>query len=233
MNTITFKGVSSDTLAGLIIQTLPAISKPQMRTAVTQIDGMDGDITDLLGYTSYEKDVIIGLKPGYDIDAIAKYFSGAGTLVLSNEPTRVYNVDLYNQVDFEQLFRYRTATVKFWAQPYKYLLGETPTTLNISGQTSLSVTNQGLENSKPLIRLVGSGTVTIKLGGIDQFVYVFPGGDTDAFFDSDSQDAYVTAGLRNAAMTGDFIILPPGASTIGWSGGTLTRIEVTPRSRWL
>lgn len=232
MNTITFKGVSSDTLDGLIIQTLPAITKPAMRTSVTEIEGRDGDITDVLGYAAYEKDVVIGLKPGYDIDAIAKYFSGAGTLVLSNEPTRVYNVDLYNQVDFEQLYRYRTATVKFWSQPFKYLLGETATTLNVTSQHSISVNSVGLEVSMPLIRLEGSGILTLSINTVDTLTVTID--ESYLLLDSASQDAYITGTLKNALMTGEFIELQPGTNTIGWSGtGSLTRIEVTPRSRWL
>lgn len=72
------------------------------------------------------------------------------------------------------------------------------------------------------------------MGGLDVFTYDFPEDDTYVLLDSDLQDAFITGILKNDNMTGDFVVLQPGTNTIGWSGtGTLTRIEVTPRSRWL
>ena len=80
---IEWKGKRSDTIPGLIICELPPISKPKMRTSITKIDGRDGDIIEELGYESYTKNVKIGLTRNYDIDTVAKYFTGEGTIVLS------------------------------------------------------------------------------------------------------------------------------------------------------
>lgn len=230
MNTLNFKGVSSSTITGLIIQELPPITKPQMRTQVTEVDGRDGDIVDTLGYNSYAKDVSIGLFGTFDVDAIAKYFSGSGNLILSNEPDKIYKVDCYDQIDFERLLRYRTAKVRFVAQPYKYKVGEAVQEVAISAQTSITVANVGLEPSKPLIYLEGSGDVTLKLAGLD--VCTINIADDYIYLDSEAQDAYINGFLRNSEMTGDFPILQPGNNTLGWTG-TVSKIRVTPRSRWL
>lgn len=232
MLTITWKGVASTTLAGLMISELPPISKPEMRVDRTEIDGRDGDIIDELGYAAYKKTVRIALTTGYDVDAIAKYFSGSGNLVLSNESDKYYKARIVSQIDFNKLLRFKTADVEFEVQPYKYKLSESNTTLNVTSETSVSVTNAGLEPSKPLIRLEGTGTIELTVNAQSVCSVDIDAGDGYVLLDSDLLDAYVTAGLRNNNMTGEFVELQPGANTIGWTG-TLTKIVVTPRSRWL
>ena len=120
MNNIIFKGVSSTTLDGLLISELPPISKPAMRTRQTAIDGRDGAVIEELGYSSYNKSIVVGLYGQYDINKIIKYFSGEGELVFSNEPDKVYKATIVDKIDFERLVRYRKAKVTFLCQPFKY-----------------------------------------------------------------------------------------------------------------
>ena len=70
MNYIILNGVNSNTITGLLIQELPPISKPLMRTQIDQIDGRDGDIVTKLGYGTVDKELSIGLHGNYDIDAV-------------------------------------------------------------------------------------------------------------------------------------------------------------------
>ena len=48
MNYVILNGVKSTTIKGLLIQSLPPISKPLMRTSIEEIDGRDGDIEILI-----------------------------------------------------------------------------------------------------------------------------------------------------------------------------------------
>lgn len=120
MNYIVLNGVKSNTVKGLLIQSLPPISKPLMRTEIEQVDGRDGDIVTPLGYSSYDKDISIGLYGDFDIDDVISYFASSGTVTFSNEPDKYYNYAIYNQIDFERLLRFRQATVTFHVQPFKY-----------------------------------------------------------------------------------------------------------------
>lgn len=140
-NTITLNGISSDTITGLLIQELPAISKPLMRTTIEEIDGRDGDIVTELGYSAYDKEITIGLYGSFDINAVIAYFATEGTVVFSNEPDKFYRYKIIDQIDYERLVRYRTATVKLHCQPFKYPTSETPVQLG-SGQT---VTAEGTD----------------------------------------------------------------------------------------
>lgn len=229
--TITFKNQPSTDISGLLIQKLPPITRAEMRYDTTEIDGRPGVIVEELGPAAYKKKMKIGLHGDFDIDEIAKYFSGSGRLITSDEPTKYYNASCLDGIDFEKLLRFREADVTFLVQPFKYLQGEADVALDIDGETELEVTNQGLEHSPAKIRLEGEGTIQIAINGLEVFAI-----DIDeagyVIVDALQEDAYITGALKNSNMTGEFPLLDPGDNTITWTG-TLTRIVVTPNSRWL
>ncbi len=229
---INWRGIDSDTITGLIISELPPISKPKMKTTITKIDGRDGDIIEELGYESYTKGIKVGLSKNYDIDEVIKYFTGTGELIMSNEPDKVYKCQIIEKVDYNKLLRFKTATVKFYTQPFKYKKDEPRVELDIDEETSVTVNNIGLEKAKPIIKLTGSGTVAISLNGATVFNYSFPENETEVIINSIEEEAYLNGFYKNRNMTGEFPILELGENIISWSG-SLTRIEIDPKSRWL
>lgn len=94
------------------------------------------------------------------------------------------------------------------------------------------VFNEGLEDSKPLMILKGSGTVEISVNGMHTFTYTFPEGENEVYIDSEKEDAYLENVLKNRNMNGEFPILIPRTNKIEWSGD-VESISVLPRSRWL
>ena len=229
MNSIIWLGESSTTINGLLISELPPISKPPMRVKETFIDGRDGSIIENLGYSSYDKNVVIGLHGNFDINEVIKYFTGEGLVVFSNEPDKAYTAKIVGQIDYNRLLRYRQATVTFRVQPFKHKANEATTTIKTMGAT---VRNEGLETSKPKMTIYGSGTVTIIVNGSSIFEYTFPSGESKVIVDSETENAWLGYELKNRNMNGDFPILEPGSNIIKWSG-TVTSIEILPRSRWL
>lgn len=136
MNYLIWNGKDSRYIKGLVICEFPPISKPQMRVTETVIDGVDGSIIEELGYESYDKAVSIGLTQKADIDEISQYFSGTGEVVFSNEPNKYYKASIIGKVDYERLVRFKTATVTFRVQPFKYEYEEESTTLKQSATGS-------------------------------------------------------------------------------------------------
>lgn len=120
INYIELNGEKSTDVKGLIIQSLPPITKPKMRTSKEEIDGRDGEIITKLGYAAYDKDVSIGLHGDFDIDDAIAFFDSEGEVVFSNEPDKYYRYSILEQIDFERLLRFRTAKVKMHVQPFKY-----------------------------------------------------------------------------------------------------------------
>ena len=123
----------------------------------------------------------------------------------------------------------------------KSLLSNEPTTTIINDENAdmaveyfkpYEVFNEGLETSKPKMVLKGSGTVELKVNGKAVFTYTFPSGENEVVIDSETEDAYLGAALKNRNMFGDFPELVPKTNKIEWSGD-VTSIEILPRSRWL
>ena len=125
MNVI-INGVSSDTLSGVQILSLPPITKPRMRTSIATIDGRAGDIVTRLGYEAYNKSIKVLLHDNYDLDSVESYFNSAGTIVFSNEPDKEYKFETIESIDFERAVKFKTAQVTFHVQPWKHEYEETP-----------------------------------------------------------------------------------------------------------
>ena len=123
---VIINGTNSNTITGLAINLLPPISKPPLRVMTEEIDGRDGDLISDLGYGSYDKTMTISLWGSFNIDTIIGFFNSEGTIVFSNEPDKYYNFKIINQIDYEALIKFRTATINLHCQPFKYPLTETP-----------------------------------------------------------------------------------------------------------
>lgn len=120
INYIELNGEKSTDVKGLIIQSIPPITKPKVRTSKEEIDGRDGDIVTKLGYAAYDKEVSIGLHGDFDIDDAIAFFNSEGEVVFGNERDKYYRYQVLDQIDFERLIRFRTAKVKMHVQPFKY-----------------------------------------------------------------------------------------------------------------
>ena len=239
MNYIIFNDKDSRDVKGLLISELPPIRKPNMRVKETVIDGVDGSIIEELGYESYDRTVIIGLKIGADVDKISEFFTGSGKVVFSNEPDKYYIATVVKSIDYERLLRYKVAKVTFRVQPFKYARVELPREAT-SDRTSIVVENIGNHTSKPIITIKAKFWVDLFLNGGEDAVFEYYVEDCqDEYFevviDSEKQDAYWGNELKNKYMFGKFPILQKGNNTISWRSynNTLESIKIERYSRWL
>lgn len=127
---VIINGVSSDTIQGLQVLSLPPITKPKMRRQVDTIDGRAGDIITELGYEAYDRTITVLLHHNYDLDAITAFFNTSGEIIFSNEPDKKYYFRLLEEIDYERAVQFKTANITFHVQPYKYPVNETPLTVS-------------------------------------------------------------------------------------------------------
>ena len=231
MNYVIWNNIDSRDIKGLLICELPPITKPQMRVKETVIDGVDGSIIEELGYESYDKTMAIALTAGADIDKITEYFTGNGEIVFSNEPNKYYRARIIKSIDYARLLRYRTATVTFRVQPFKYDLLEIERSAT-SERESMIVENIGNHTAKPLITVEGSGGVELYVNGNYVCYLTFIEGLNTITLDCEKQDAYNELGYQNLNMRGEFPILQKGNNTISWTGN-FESIKIKRYSRWL
>lgn len=225
-----WKGVDIAT-KGLLALTQPEPQTPEMEVEVFPIEGSDKSEVVEKGYRPYTLSVKFAIfDPDTYLDSAMEFLRGSGALISDDDTAKYWNARIVKQSKFERMMpssKIRESVVEFFVKdPYRYKVGETDTTLTSPG----NVTNAGTVNSLPLLKVTGTGTVVMTIGG-RSFTYVF-GAEPYVYIDSDSQDAYYLTTKKNANMTGSFPYLTPGTNAISWSG-TVTELVVTPRSRYL
>lgn len=218
---------------GLIITSLPPITKPAMRYTSEEIDGRDGDIVTTLGYQAYDKTLSIGLHGGFDIDKVIEFFATSGSVTFSNEPDKIYRFQQLGAIDFERLVRYRTADVKFHVQPYKTSRLQRPKVF-AGSEAQAVVTNAGNVMAAPKLTIKANGDVGLWLDG-KQILKVTNDGDYTLIVDVAALEASTPEGaLMNRHITGDYarLALSPGRHTIKWSG-SVESLTIGDYSRWI
>lgn len=236
---IIINGVSSKNINGLLIQKLPPISKPKMRTSIEEIDGRDGDVVTTLGYAAYDKPITIGLRGEYNVDDVIEYFNTSGKVTFSNELDKYYNFSIYDTIDFNKLVRFKTANINFHVQPFKYSLDEPPIVKNNSNhETSIakiSVRNNGNYFSKPKLTITGSNTITVYLDNTQIFSIELSAAGETIIIDAAEMNATDPEGnYLNRQVTGDYdnFKFAIGNNNLRITG-TFTKIILEKYSRWL
>ena len=219
-----------------MIQTLPPISKPLMRTLVEEIDGRDGDIVTNLGYSAYDREVTVGLYGSYNIDDVIKYFvnQSSGKAVFSNEPDKYYRYKIINQIDFERLIRFKTATVTFHVQPYKYSTEyETIIGMATSSTWTDTITNAGTIYSQPDLTVAGSGTISVYINTNEVF-QITMGSLSSITIKGEEMNAYSGSNFANRHVTGNYNNwqFKAGDNTLTLTG-TMSSITLSNFSRWI
>lgn len=235
---IIINGVSSKNIDGLLIQSLPPITKPKIRTEIEEIDGRDGDIVTILGYAAYDKPLSIGLKGDYNVDDVIKYFATSGEITFSNELDKVYKFAIYDSIDFNKLIRFKTANLNLHVQPFKHSADEPPITWNNTGNESVAiipVRNTGNIYSKPKITITGANDIGVYLGNTQIFNIALSAGGETIIIDSAEMNATDTEGnFLNRQVAGDYsnFILSAGANNIKVTGA-VTSVIIDNYSRWI
>lgn len=228
-------GVSSKTINGLIVQSLPPITKPRLRTSREEIDGRDGDINTILGYSAYDKPVLIGLKGDYSVDDVISFFNQSGRVTFSNELDKYYFFAQYDPIDFNRLLRFRTATVNLHVQPFKYSAEEPPIIVRGSAETIYeeSIWNTGNVFSRPKLTIEGNGTITVYLNS-EEILSIALSTQVEKIIIEDFNATDGAGNYLNRKVTGDYekFKLAAGRTDLRITG-RLYKATLEKYSRWI
>lgn len=232
MSWLTYKGIHSDAM-GLVVVEYPPITRAEQRVETVKIPGRHGEVT-LMGahpvYEAYVRECECAIQPGADIGAIAAWLRGRGDAVFGNEPEYSYEARIDHEINFEKIVREREdreLTIPFFCQPLKKK-AEADIVLTTSG----NITNPGHVAATPLIKVEGSGDIALLIG-LDSTTHI-KGLTEPILIDSELGIATNLLKTQNASylVSGDWPLIAPGTVPVSWTG-TVTKITITPRWRWL
>ena len=117
----------------------------------------------------------------------------------------------------------------FNCKPYKYSFAGQQAV--VADTSELTITNPTAFESKPYIKLYGSGTVRLMIMPDGQGTTTWVISDVDEYIEIDSElmNCFKGTVLKNDTVKGaEFPVFKPGTCTINCTGD-VTRIEVIPR----
>lgn len=221
--TITYKSVTSSS-KGLIVTAPPLVTHSEIFGDVNTIPGRDGSV---YGNDTYLGDAVIKVQFALvasastvsdfqtKMRAIRSWLTGRGKLSIGDTTDSFYEVKKVKIVtDNRVILNYGTLEVEFTVYPYEFL------TTGDTGVTAFPLTNNAME-SKPLYKIVGSGSGTLTVNGktmtyeVDGTLYI----DTRRMIAYDASNAN-----KNSKVSGDYegLYLISGSNSISASLGTLT-----------
>lgn len=236
----TLDGVSSKTI-GLLIQDRPVIESPTRRVSFQQSFGQSGDTPfDHAAYDNTKMELLLLSEnhTGSASDAREKvhYFFDSGKymrFIPYFDEGKIYSVMATSFPKFTTkyyLAQHQIVEVVLTVKPYKLLVNAPVKTMTAAG----SLVNPTLRDAAPVIKVYGTGNVTLTINGTP---FVIKNIVDHITIDSSLQVAYkdvsgVITDENSKIYTRKFPGLKSGTNSISWTG-TVSKIEIDPRWRTL
>lgn len=232
-----YKGKRSSDF-GLRIQNALSITTPEQDIELIEVPGKDGDLAmDKKRLKGVPKPFpcTLDVPEGKTVDSISKEIAewlrtdvGWDKLYFSGYEGYEYEALCYETFDIEETLRTRGKTViNFRLKPYKFRVGSRNAVEMKNGQ---AIVNTEKRAAKPLIKIAGTGNITIKNNGLDWLVLTA----VDGYITIDSarmsvyKDNTSLFSKMNATLDPLFPLLMPGENKLTWTG-TVTKLELIPR----
>ena len=226
-----WNGVRSDA-KNIILNSAPQIIKPEERIQHVMIPGRSGELTITEGdqvYQSYIQTVPIAVNGAANVPGVENWLKGDGMVIFSSQSGRQQKARVIGAVTMEKHSRHLDwweGDVQFYCDPVKSDPDENDIVVTESGAT---ITNPGDMDAYPLIKITGSGLITLSCGGN---VLTIP--ECVSGWTVDCLNEWILNGTTpvGAACSGAFPIFVPGTNTLAFTG-SITKLEITPRFRYL
>lgn len=234
-NYIIINGKPSWEIPGLVICTLPPLTKPPKKVETLSVPGANGDIvTSLGGYDAYERKYSVAVsRSAGDMEAVVQYLDQSGEIVYSNEPDKIYTMRQTARIDFAALTRYRQAEITQTVQPIKRSV-LAPLSISIpAGQLGVpyGIQNSGNTSARPTYTIVmqtNSCKLTLRRPGGDAIDILIDPGIT-------YQELHIVLDATTGNASGVLDTGDPSTSRSGYltdlvtvSTGDITDLYITP-----
>lgn len=221
--TLVWNGIRAEDM-GVKIINLPPISLSTEKVNEVEIEGRDGFLTELDGYSGDTKPVEADYR-GNNPQKILKWLRGSGEVIFGNVDDRYYKARISNIVPLEQIIENQLYNfpIEFRCQPFGYLL-EGKNIIELLKPTTLYNGKADYE-SKPIVNIFGTGKCTLNINN-KAFSITNIGGKIT--LDSELEEVYEDKGQY--FESDDFPILKIGENNISWVGN-VSKIEIIPNWR--
>lgn len=210
---------------GIIIEETPIIPKPKKSVTKYVIPGKSG-YTSIDNKTYDELPFTLKCHFREDLgnrDEIAAWLDGYGTLQVSDD--REYEGYISNTIPFQKISRFRKFPIQFMLQPIGHAVEPTI----ISSTTSTTFTSDTYTDSFPIIRITGSGTISVNLNGTSFTIY-----NASGEYILDCGAKVITNNGSNASnsMSGGFPKVIKGSNALSVTG-TVTALTIEYKKSYL
>lgn len=216
---IKFKGISSSTFPGLVVLQWGRRQKAdKIYIDHGVLPGTSRALYEDTGeYKPYERTLEILLKDQSLLPSVFKWLDGSGELEI--EEGGFYKARVLTSDEKREVREWDRHIVKFEVQPFFWInSGKTTETLTSAG----TVNNPGTLPSKPYIKVVGSGNITLNIGANS---YTLENVDEYIEIDSEGQRVYKNTVNQGKKLKGGFPLFELGSNNISWTG-SVTRVEI-------
>ena len=216
---IKFKGVSSSSFPGLVVLKWGRRQKAdKIYIDHGVLPGTSRSLYEDTGeYKPYTRTLEILLKDQSFLPEVFRWLDGSGELEI--EEGGFYKARVISSDEKREVQEWDRHIVKFEVQPFFWLnSGKTTETLTSSGP----ITNPGNLPSKPYIKVIGSGNITLNIGANSYTLT-----DVNEYIEINSElgKAYKNTVNQGKKLEGGFPLFNPGNNNISWTG-SVTRVEI-------
>ncbi len=220
-----FKGISSEDMQVVIEEEEHFIARAAQRYEVTEIEGRDGAIFDVLGYSYVERPIYVQCLNLNKIDDILAWLNGEGEFEYKDRKTIAR---FYSELEPQRSSCIRIIDTTFIRDPFWYKINDD------FMQITSNVQNEGNIESRPILRLEKGTSDNVDITINDtRFKYNF---NSEAYVEIDCEKktvAYENLNrFRQIEIGYDFPKLKIGTNEIIKNSGNCT-IKVKRKDRWL
>ena len=227
MSTITYSGVSSDTLGIMVNQIIVPPSSVEEYEMI-KIPGRPEPLrSNLKTRPPIQIEVEATIVEDNVLRQIYSTFQGTGKLIRSTEPDKYYNASA-QVITPENIARYmHKITLGFECMPFAYAVSNDPVELEISGSAT-TIDVGGGYYCQPIYQITGSGDITLSVNGASLLTLY----NVDGYVTVDTALMMCHKNGLHVKSSGKLPFLSPGTNMLSWSSN-VTKMEVTKNERWL
>lgn len=211
---------------GVVVDTIPQISKAKKKIEVMQIPGRNGFVSiDTDTYEPFSVTLECHCLDNYNLDEIKTFFDGYGTLSLDN--TRQYTAIVNNTIPIDTILPvFKRFMVRFLVNPVAEDIE--PTTINLLNEESITIDTY--TTIYPMLEITCSGNVSVT---INDTSFNLTGANGTYILDCKNK-VIIDENGNNASsiMLGDFPTFKDGSNSI-YTTGTITAFTTEYRKTYL